>query len=113
MSAVTSNGYRVIVANNMTRNLDLIVHCYSHNDNLKARVVPAGLDYSWSFKMNLGKSTLFWCNLAVQDKRLSFDAFKNLDDDQYPLYWMVFDDGVYGKYYSEGKKSFYTRWNYS
>ncbi|CAN1194284.1 hypothetical protein LINPERHAP2_LOCUS42482 [Linum perenne] len=56
--------------------------------------------------MNFLGTTLCWCNLAVQDKRLSFDAFKNKYS--YPLYWMVLDDGVHVR---AGDQEFFTRWN--
>ncbi|CAN1805389.1 hypothetical protein LINPERHAP1_LOCUS24255 [Linum perenne] len=70
----------------------LIVHCQSGDDDLHARVIPEGSEFTWSFM--LMENTLFWCDLAVQDKRIHFDA---VDGKKYCFFqWVVKDDGVYG-----------------
>ncbi|CAI0394853.1 unnamed protein product [Linum tenue] len=40
--------------------------------------------------------TLFWCNLAVEDKRLSFVAYDQSTFNRYS-YWVVHDNGLYGQ----------------
>ncbi|CAN1278307.1 S-protein homolog 21 [Linum perenne] len=105
----SSGGYTSHVANNLSSKLILIVHCHSGDDDLKAHTVAYGSEYSWNFGMNIWGSTLFWCNLAVQDKRLSFVAVK-VDRDGFPARWVVRDDGVYG-IHEDGREERYARWN--
>ncbi|CAN1805344.1 hypothetical protein LINPERHAP1_LOCUS24234 [Linum perenne] len=70
---------------------ELIVHCQSGDDDLGPQVVAIESELSWSFTGS--GSTLFWCNVAVQDKRAHFVAF---DGQGYcPLHWVVNDTGVY------------------
>ncbi|CAN1142985.1 S-protein homolog 6 [Linum perenne] len=86
----------VQVTNELTRNLALIVHCKSGDDDLEAHLLPVGSNYSWSFVVNYLSTTLYWCNLAVEDKRLEFTAFEITDiHHSYFLDWVVKDDGVY------------------
>ncbi|CAL1414917.1 unnamed protein product [Linum trigynum] len=74
----------------------LLVHCRSKDDDLEARAVaPAGGSFEWSFEPSWLGGTLFWCSLAVEDKRLSFVAYDQ--GDLYTEYWYVHEDGVYGQ----------------
>ncbi|CAN1304765.1 hypothetical protein LINPERPRIM_LOCUS26308 [Linum perenne] len=71
--------------------MKIIVHCQSGDNDLGAHVVPFASDFSWSFTGF--RYTLFWCNVAVQDKRVHFDAY---DGGGYcPFHWVVNDTGVY------------------
>ncbi|CAI0394854.1 unnamed protein product [Linum tenue] len=69
----------------------LIVHCASKDDDLSAHGLEIGATFSWRFQAIVG--TLFWCNLAVEDKRVSFQAFVN--GERYVPYLYVRDSGVY------------------
>ncbi|CAN1779574.1 Self-incompatibility protein S1 [Linum perenne] len=95
--ACPSIGAQVHVTNKLTSNRTLIAHCGSKNDDIRAIAITVGSSIDWSFEPNL--STLFWCNLAVEDKRLSFTAFQFNDRGGYNdnSEWLVMDDGVYGK----------------
>ncbi|CAN1139257.1 S-protein homolog 24 [Linum perenne] len=89
-------GYSVHVINQLPNNDILIVHCKSKDDDLKARLIPVGSELGWKFGAN--DNTLFWCHLAVQDKRLKFDAYppKNVPVFSPPyVFWNVRDSGVY------------------
>ncbi|CAN1779586.1 Self-incompatibility protein S1 [Linum perenne] len=70
-------GYSVHVINQLPNNHILIVHCKSKDDDLKARLIPVGSEMSWSFTPDIRDITLFWFDLAVQDKRLTFVAFQD------------------------------------
>ncbi|CAN0863570.1 S-protein homolog 24 [Linum grandiflorum] len=72
----------------------LIVHCRSADDDIHAQAISPGSILRWSFDINISCSTLFWCRLAVGDKRLSFDIY-NCKDSFSPTRWWVNDDGVY------------------
>ncbi|CAN1805393.1 Self-incompatibility protein S1 [Linum perenne] len=104
MACAAIGDITVHVTNCLSSNLTLIVHCHSKDDDLKARGIPPGLETSWSFVPNfIFHVTLFWCNLAVQDKRLSFVAYQQGRDDEpdsIHVYWVVKDDGVH-KLYNE------------
>ncbi|CAN1190429.1 S-protein homolog 2 [Linum perenne] len=85
---------RVSITNNLT-GLALIAHCHSKDDDLGAHVVSVGSDLSWSFEDEEFGRTLFWCDIAVQDKRIRFDAYK--DNGMFPARtsWVVDDVGVH------------------
>ncbi|CAI0396630.1 unnamed protein product [Linum tenue] len=55
----------------------LLVHCASADDDLGARAVNSGEVYSWHFEDNwqVLRNALFWCNLALEDERVSFQAY--------------------------------------
>ncbi|CAI0394850.1 unnamed protein product [Linum tenue] len=77
----------------------LIVHCASKDDDLGAHAVEINVAFQWSFNtIQVGGATLFWCNVAVEDKRLSFVAYDQglKNSFNYP-YWLVRDDGRYGQ----------------
>ncbi|CAL1414926.1 unnamed protein product [Linum trigynum] len=73
----------------------LIVHCRSKDDDLGDHGVAIGDSFSWSFEPNVFGGTLFWCNLAVEDKRISFKAYEEYEETFGK--WFVHDDGLYGK----------------
>ncbi|CAI0394845.1 unnamed protein product [Linum tenue] len=87
----------VYITNQLTKKV-LIVHCRSKDGDLGAHAVANGSTIHWSFGPNLFGGTLFWCKLAVQNKRISFVAY---DDDNVNTVsdWIVLDDGVYGRPY--------------
>ncbi|CAL1414929.1 unnamed protein product [Linum trigynum] len=91
--------HRVHVTN-MLRDKILIVHCQSKDDDFKAHALAVGESIQWSFEPNVFGGTLFWCKLAVEDKRLTFTAFEQSGLDRsgpYTGHWYVGGDGVYGK----------------
>ncbi|CAN1779581.1 Self-incompatibility protein S1 [Linum perenne] len=114
--AVSSTADNVVwfqVTNSISDNLVLIVHCQSKDDDLRATRVPVGSELKWRFSPAIFASTLFWCNVAVRDKRLSFAAYEELEPNVYPraVYWEVMDDGVYRKYNNTDPKFVLFSWN--
>ncbi|CAL1375883.1 unnamed protein product [Linum trigynum] len=84
--------------------LNVIAHCQSKDDDLRAQVLDTGSVLSWNFTARYGVgATVFWCNLAVRDKRLSFTAF-NADNDKNDMYWVVRKEGVYTRIYGPAAK---------
>ncbi|CAN0864246.1 hypothetical protein LINGRAHAP2_LOCUS8908 [Linum grandiflorum] len=91
-----SGDMTVHIANQLSNDLILIVHCRSNNDDLSELLVPVNMEIRWHFYAGL--STLFWCDLAVQDKRLHFVAFPPPDDikvDNMSTPWVVDLQGVW------------------
>ncbi|CAN1180213.1 S-protein homolog 2 [Linum perenne] len=85
----------VTVTNQLSNNLELMAHCSSANDDLGARVVPAGSNLSWSFGDAVVGNTLFWCNLDVLDKHIHFDVYDFEHGAPFMHDWVVDDDGVH------------------
>ncbi|CAI0394829.1 unnamed protein product [Linum tenue] len=83
----------VYITNHLSQKI-LIVHCRSKDDDLGAHAVAVGATIHWSFGQSLFGETLFWCKLAVQDKRISFVAYEQGIDIMGD--WFVRDDGVHG-----------------
>ncbi|CAI0394849.1 unnamed protein product [Linum tenue] len=86
------NELTVHVISNL-RDKILIVHCQSESFDLGARVLEIGRGFSWGFRRKF--NTHFRCDLAVEDKRLTVDAFVN--GGTYRKYIYVRDSGVYGE----------------
>ncbi|CAI0394821.1 unnamed protein product [Linum tenue] len=84
----------VYITNHLTKKI-LIVHCRSKDDDLGVHAVAVGATIHWSFGQNLFGGTLFWCKLAVEDKRIIFVAYDQGVDDVKGD-WYVRDEGVYG-----------------
>ncbi|CAN0863366.1 S-protein homolog 21 [Linum grandiflorum] len=93
---VSSKPKTVSVANQLSALL-LMAHCQSADDDLGARLVSIGSKISWSFKDNVFHTTLFWCDIAVEDKRLHFDAYEYPGKARYldTIEWVVDDSGVH------------------
>ncbi|CAI0394512.1 unnamed protein product, partial [Linum tenue] len=74
----------------------LTVHCQSKDDDLGGHAVAVGATYHWDFGTNLLGGTLFWCKLAIEDKRIFFVAYD--DDSREPGFgsWAACDDRLYG-----------------
>ncbi|CAN0863558.1 hypothetical protein LINGRAHAP2_LOCUS8723 [Linum grandiflorum] len=71
------------------------VHCESRGNKIKASEIEPGSTLSWSFHDNIVCSTLFWCDLAVEDKYLHFDIYKCYMQSEYPTSWWIDRDGVH------------------
>lgn len=70
----------VRVINDLGKGSSLSIHCYSKDDDLGLHVLANGQFTEWSFKNNIGLTTLFWCNIKYSYRGYivikSFDAFK-------------------------------------
>ncbi|CAI0428344.1 unnamed protein product [Linum tenue] len=98
---------RIHVANKLSSKI-LIAHCHSKDDDLGARAIPLGEEISWKFGATAG--TLFWCNLAVEDKRLSFVSYDSWDASKDSEYWDVREDGVHGTRMDGGGEIYVGGW---
>ncbi|CAN0862944.1 S-protein homolog 21 [Linum grandiflorum] len=94
MAACPSAQESVIITNKLSSKA-LIVHCRSKDTDLGAHVVSIGSDLAWSFDDAIFGTTLFWCHLAVGDKRLHFTAYEDLRGFPGRTHWMVNDTGAY------------------
>ncbi|CAI0394862.1 unnamed protein product [Linum tenue] len=109
--ATAERGTTIYVNNKLSRKITVIAHCKSKDDDLHAHAIEAGTTYTWSFDQNWFGGTFFWCNLAVEDKRLSFTAFEQDDHSTYMDSYDVLDRGVYAVDRDSGEWLHLARWN--
>ncbi|EEF41296.1 conserved hypothetical protein [Ricinus communis] len=94
--------YHVHVVNGLSPGKILFVHCKSADNNLGGYNVGNGQEFSWSFKMNFLRRTLYWCRMAPDnqsyaDLKVFWDDKHLLDScgDDHQCIWIAKDDGVY------------------
>ncbi|CAL1358814.1 unnamed protein product [Linum trigynum] len=114
MARPSTGQTRAIQVINKLSSKVLIVHCQSKDDDMGAHAISFNESISWQFELDIIGGTLFWCNLAIEDRRLSFVAY---DADRhgnfYISVWDVCDDGLFGRYVSGVYRHFICRWNSS
>ncbi|CAN1138656.1 hypothetical protein LINPERHAP2_LOCUS10824 [Linum perenne] len=94
MAAGPSNPQRerewVKIVNHLTKLV--IAHCQSRDDDLEAGFIVPGSELKWDFEPTGFGLTLFWCDLAVDERRLHFDVYTEFLE--YQPNWEIKDDGV-------------------
>ncbi|XP_022722238.1 S-protein homolog 18-like [Durio zibethinus] len=79
----------------------LLLHCKSKDKDLGQRSMLQHEDYTWDSRINLFRTTLFFCQASWEGKQRNFDAFDaNRDEHRCREYhnsclWSVRDDGFY------------------
>ncbi|GFQ04885.1 hypothetical protein PHJA_002632600 [Phtheirospermum japonicum] len=92
--------FDIYVTNRLpTNSPTLLVHCASKDDDLGNHTLTNNQEFHFGFCDN-SVSTLFFCTLWWDKKRISFDAFKEtiLKTTCYKnqiCYWAAFSDGIY------------------
>ncbi|PON40381.1 Self-incompatibility protein [Parasponia andersonii] len=90
----------VRIYNDLDDDLQLEVHCKSKEDDLGVLLVPNYNFYEWTFRINFGGTTLFFCGLSWKNASGTFDIYDAHRDDQKrcstKCYWRVGKDGVHG-----------------
>ncbi|KAL4383584.1 hypothetical protein GQ457_15G024770 [Hibiscus cannabinus] len=109
--------WNVHVVNGLSNNKILLVHCKSKDDDLGEHHLSVGSETQWHFKLNLIKSTLFFCYMASESDHVhvSLDVFW---DDQKLFYkcnrenciWIAKDDGIYLKNIPDNIDEFMHGW---
>lgn len=86
----------VHIINNMSG--DLKLHCQSKNNDLGAKILHPGEEQILRFKVNIWKTTLFYCLAQRPWQFKIFNAFEAHRDELRcggQCYWSVRDDGFY------------------
>ncbi|GFP94532.1 hypothetical protein PHJA_001597600 [Phtheirospermum japonicum] len=76
----------------------LEVTCKSGDTDLGNHVLDRGQSFSWSFCVNIIRTTLYFCNMHWGTKQKSFDVFnakKSGDCAGGLCVWVAFKDGIY------------------
>ncbi|TYJ17551.1 hypothetical protein E1A91_A09G059300v1 [Gossypium mustelinum] len=80
----------------------LNLHCKSKDKDLGERAMFQHQDYAWDSKINLFRTTLFFCNARWRNKKQRyFEAFKATRDEDrcldyhFSCIWSVRYDGIY------------------
>ncbi|XP_022143829.1 S-protein homolog 74-like [Momordica charantia] len=96
--------WNIHVVNGLGNGRLLFVHCKSRDDDLGEQNLYDGAEFSWTFRVNVIDTTLFWCFLRKPDAQsVSFDAFWVEKTSIWLFYrcydanciWTAKDDGVY------------------
>ncbi|CAI0394879.1 unnamed protein product [Linum tenue] len=101
-SVVVVDAREIQISNQVSLKMAVIVHCASKDSDLGAHLLGYNDTVSWYFEPNLFGGTLFWCNAAFRDGRLSFVAYDQESDLTQLQYWVVDEKGAYGRRSSSG-----------
>ncbi|CAJ1949818.1 unnamed protein product [Sphenostylis stenocarpa] len=70
----------VRVQNDMTNGIVVHLHCRSRNDDLGEHVLAFGQYQEWSFRDNVGDTTLFWCSMSANNVQTRFEVYSAPSD---------------------------------
>ncbi|CAK7339001.1 unnamed protein product [Dovyalis caffra] len=89
--------YHVHVINGLSSSNVLKVHCQSKDDDLGEHALAASAETSWTFRMNILGTTLFWCGMNWASGHGSFKVFWRDDDilgrcNYKECFWIAKDD---------------------
>lgn len=93
--------YHVYIINGFeNHSKSLLIHCRSKQDDLGKHELKHGQEYTWSFKVNIDGSTLFYCNIRQGKALKHFVAFSAVVEgsdcaDTGKCYWLVTEAGFY------------------
>lgn len=102
-----------VIVTNYLEDSNFTIHCKSGDDDLGTHVIASHDYYSWKFRVNVVKTTLFFCAVSWRDGRMVNDfykAFRDLDRCQEYCNWRVERDGVFG-YNDKGKRDIVFKWS--
>ncbi|KAI3876348.1 hypothetical protein MKX03_032946 [Papaver bracteatum] len=88
------------VANDMSGGGELKIHCKSKDDDLGEHRLTYGAEFAWKFKTNIWETTMFWCNMWVNDVYKGgyhiFEAERDWIRCQNECHYYARNDGLYG-----------------
>lgn len=108
--------WHVYVVNGLSNSETLFLHCKSKDDDLGARNLSAGTNFTWSFQQNWFRTTLFWCYMSKKDN--AHVAFKVFWQDVLLFHmcswknciWTAKDDGIYIRNFATNSDEFHGEW---
>ncbi|XVF32262.1 hypothetical protein REPUB_Repub17cG0066700 [Reevesia pubescens] len=108
--------WHVYVFNGLSNNTILFLHCKSKDDDLGVQNLSPGSNFTWSFKQNLLRRTIFWCYMSKDDN--AHAALKVFWQDVLLFHkcswknciWTAKDDGIYIKDLVRNSDEFRGKW---
>ncbi|GFP91823.1 hypothetical protein PHJA_001326300 [Phtheirospermum japonicum] len=88
----------VHVANKLSPNSELLLHCSSKDDDLGIQTLRVNQEFGWSFCDNVFETTTFHCDLRTGQKQKRISAYKSIERESCRhniCYWEARDDGIY------------------
>jgi len=70
----------VRVTNDLNDGILVHLHCRSKDDDLGEHVLGNGGFQEWTFKDNIGDTTLFWCSMDAYNVQMSFEIYSAVAD---------------------------------
>ncbi|XVF61729.1 hypothetical protein PTKIN_Ptkin08bG0153800 [Pterospermum kingtungense] len=109
--------YSVYISNGLGNGDQLTVHCKSKDDDLGVHTLRAYEHWSWTFKVNIWKTTLYWCDINTIEHHGSFKVSAMHDDildmcNSNECLWSARDDGLYLKDNSKDSWFLKYKWEY-
>ncbi|KAE9613635.1 putative plant self-incompatibility S1 [Lupinus albus] len=101
----------VSVMNELGNDFTLFLHCKSKDDDLGVHAVANGQAQTWSFRLNVIGTTLFWCNIKWSNTTKNVEIYNAATDDAQCLSQCrrsVRQDGIY--YYWQFKTYWYKKY---
>ncbi|KAL3026978.1 hypothetical protein AAZX31_03G022500 [Glycine max] len=65
----------VRVLNGMNNGIVVYLHCQSKDDDFHQHVLAVGKYQQWSFRDNIGGTTLYWCTMDANNVHESFEVY--------------------------------------
>ncbi|KAK9944901.1 hypothetical protein M0R45_010443 [Rubus argutus] len=97
--------YTVHIINGFQNNEVLHAHCKSKDDDLGFREISMNEEFNWTFRRNIGDTTLFFCNMWWSGGHLVFNVYDAKDDtiltncsyggSRGECMWRMNEDGIY------------------
>ncbi|KAK9913692.1 hypothetical protein M0R45_037502 [Rubus argutus] len=73
--------------------VSLKLHCQSKDDDLGEHSLASRESYSFEFRTNIMKTTLFFCRFEFENRVQYFDIFRNSRDDCKSCFWDIVEEG--------------------
>ncbi|XVF17176.1 hypothetical protein REPUB_Repub10bG0097100 [Reevesia pubescens] len=94
------DGFEVFLVNNLGGNTNLAAHCFSSaNKDLGSQVILPGNDFHWEFRINIGTTAEYECDMGYENKQKRFQVFEEVRDEERcgdeKCFWRVDRDGLY------------------
>ncbi|KAI3934589.1 hypothetical protein MKX01_034043 [Papaver californicum] len=88
------------ITNDISEGVQLKINCKSKDTDFGDHYLTHGAEFAWVFKINIFETTLYWCNMWVNDVyKGSYDMYKAKRDwrrCENECHFYARRDGVYG-----------------
>ncbi|KAL9689942.1 hypothetical protein QQ045_010333 [Rhodiola kirilowii] len=112
----SSDGIHVSVMNRLGSGKVVSLHCRSGDNDLGDQSVADGSEFSWDFDNNIWGTTLFFCDLGLNQgaetfQFVSYDFGRDFVRCKNQCLWLVSGEGMYGLNDQTGFWEFMYQWS--